>query len=128
MNPTFPAETLAVVMPGRFNLFLEKLASLNAGRPDARRRATKRKTARIPEAMRDISYPSHENGGLSAGHVWSTIRYLDPEEDNQNARSRVLALLIGCLIIWLLFFASMYLLGVRASDSVTLPIISTSRR
>jgi hypothetical protein len=77
--------------------------------------------------MRDTRYPSHENGGLSAGHVWSTIRYLDPEQDIQRARGLVPAVLIGCLMIWLLFFASMYLLDVRGNDSETLPVIFTSR-
>jgi hypothetical protein len=67
---------------------------------------------------------TQENDGLSDRRVWSTIRYLDPEPGNQNASGPFLIPLIACLAIWLIFFAALYLLSIRAGDTRNTPIIS----
>jgi hypothetical protein len=72
-----------------------------------------------------MKYPSKENDELDDQHVWSAIRYLDPERENQNADRHALGPLIAFVTFWIIFAAAMYLLAVRVSQGEIHPAIST---
>ena len=70
---------------------------------------------------------AQENDGFSDQLVWSTICYLDPERNCQNAGRPVLFPVVIFLTFWIIFLASMYSLIVRVSDTGLFPGISCSR-
>ena len=73
-----------------------------------------------------MRYLTQESGGFTDQHVWSAIRYLDPERNCQNAGDRpVLVPVIVLLTFWFIFLAAMYVLTIRASHTGSLPAISS---
>jgi len=69
-----------------------------------------------------------ENDGFSDQRVWSTIRYLDPERNCQNAGRPVLVPVIMFLTFWIIFLASMYCLTVRVSDTGLFRIVGGAEK
>ena len=69
------------------------------------------------KAITRTRHLAKENDEFSDQHVWSTIRYLDPERNCQNAGRPVLVPVIVFLTFWIIFLAAMYSLTVRVSDT-----------
>lgn len=58
------------------------------------------------ETMKNLT--QQEDGGISDRHVWSAIRYLDPERNCQNGDRPIVVPVVVCLIIWFIFLTALH--------------------